>query len=136
MDYTLTNTVPSVEQHWELAQAVGWSHAFRWAAIPASLAASVCGVVAQDATGRLAGMGRVVGDGAFYFYIQDVVVHPEHQGRGLGRDIVRRLTTLIHDIAGGQAFVGLFATPQAESLYASEGFAPGDMRGMWKVVRH
>lgn len=83
---------------------------------PGRRAASVCGVVAQDSGGRLAGMGRVVGDGAFYFYIQGVGVHPERQGRGLGRDIVRRLTTLAHEIAGGHAFDGLFATKETESL--------------------
>jgi hypothetical protein len=41
---------------------------------------------------------------------------------------------LVHEIAGGHAFVGLIATRETESLYAGEGFATGHMTGMWKVV--
>ena len=36
-------------------------------------------------------LGRVIGDGAFYFYVQDVVVLPEHQGNGIGTVIVESL---------------------------------------------
>ena len=31
---------------------------------------------------RPVGIGRVIGDGAIYFYIQDVMVDPQHQGKG------------------------------------------------------
>jgi len=33
-------------------------------------------VISQEKT---IGIGRVIGDGAIYFYIQDVIVHPEYQ---------------------------------------------------------
>lgn len=41
--------------------------------------------------GKLAGMGRVVGDGFIYFYIQDMIVKPEYQGLGVGRAILEAL---------------------------------------------
>ena len=82
MEYRFANAVPTVDQHGSLAVAVGWADSFRWEAMPASLAGSVCGVVAFAETGEAVAMGRVVGDGAFYFYIQDVAVHPDHRRRG------------------------------------------------------
>ena len=35
--------------------------------------------------GKAVGMGRFVGDGAMYWYIQDMAVLPEYQGRGIGK---------------------------------------------------
>ncbi len=34
---------------------------------------------------QIVGMGRVIGDGAIYFYIQDVIVHPEFKNQGIGK---------------------------------------------------
>jgi len=48
----------------------------------ASLAHSVYGVVVVHAD-QVIGMGRIVGDGFMYFYIQDVAVLPEFQGYGM-----------------------------------------------------
>ena len=57
----------------------------RWPAVdPAQAAdglrASLASVVARDVDGALVGMGRVVGDGGVYLYLQDVIVL-----RGLAR---------------------------------------------------
>lgn len=135
MSYTVAPRKPTVEEHRRLSESVGWADAFWWEAVPASLAGSTCGVCVQRDSGELVGMGRVVGDGAFYFYIQDVVVHPEHQGRGLGRAIVEALVGQVRQLAPGHCFVGLFATPAAESLYRNLGWGNQDMLGMWKVIR-
>ena len=40
------------------------------------------GVVVTMA-GQLIAAGRVIGDGGVYFYVQDVIVVPEHQRRSL-----------------------------------------------------
>ena len=42
----------------------------------------------------LAGAGRVLADGLDCAYIADVAVHPDHQGRGLGSELIRRLVRL------------------------------------------
>jgi GNAT superfamily N-acetyltransferase len=131
---TLTRRLPSPVEHRALSDAVGWGEAFRWESMPASLVGSVCGVVAHEGD-ELVGMGRVVGDGAFYFYVQDVAVRPDRQQRGLGRVLVEDLLDQIREIAAGHCFVGLFATPQAERLYASMGWQADGMAGMWQVLR-
>ena len=133
--YRFVNEVPTVEQHGALAVAVGWADSFRWEAMPASLAGSVCGVMAYAESGEPAAMGRVVGDGAFYFYVQDVAVHPDHRRQGLGREIMRRLLDQVRERAGGDCFVGLFSTPEAVELYQGGGFGTEAMTGMWQVLR-
>ena len=135
MPYHFVNTIPTVEEHGALALSVGWHSDFHWESVPASLAGSVCGVVAYADDGQPVAMGRVVGDGAFYFYLQDVAVHPDHQHQGLGRQVVARLCDQVVQIAGADCFVGLFATPDGQALYASEGFVAENTVGMWQVLR-
>lgn len=37
------------------------------------------------------GMGRIVGDGAVICYVQDLIVSPDYQGKGLGSELLARL---------------------------------------------
>ena len=41
--------------------------------------------------GKVVGMGRLVGDGAMYWYLQEVIVLPEYQGKGIGKQIIETL---------------------------------------------
>lgn len=134
MSFEFLARVPTPAEHRLLAESVGWGHAFDWAAMPASLSASVAGVVVTY-DGRPVGMGRVVGDGVFYFYVQDVAVVPEHQGHGIGTVIVESLVEQVEQVAPPKSFIGLFAAGRAASLYERHGFAahPG-MTGMSRVV--
>ena len=45
---------------------------------------------ARTAQGRVVAMGRVVGDGGWYFLVADMATDPAHQGRGLGRRVLTR----------------------------------------------
>jgi GNAT superfamily N-acetyltransferase len=71
-------------------------------------------------------MGRVVGDGAAYFYLQDVVVLPEFQRQGIGTAIVEKLLQYLGDSVAPGAFVGLFAADGAAQFYESFGFVRRD----------
>jgi GNAT superfamily N-acetyltransferase len=80
-------------------------------------------------------MGRVVGDGALYLYLQDVVVHPDHQRRGLGTALVTELIGQVRAAAPDGAFVGLFAAPGSERLYRRHGFgAPPGLTAMVRIL--
>lgn len=129
----LHDRLPTPDEHRRLAEAVGWSHAFDWASLPASLAGSTLGVVAVDGH-EVVGMARVVGDGVKYFAVQDVVVLPAQQGRGIGRALLDRVLGRIAERAPATAFVSLFATVEGGALYRAAGFATGDMVGMTRLV--
>lgn len=132
--WRLEDRLPSPAEHRRLAESVGWHGAFDWASQPASLAGSTLGVVAVDGDGTAIGMARVVGDGVKYFYVQDVVVDPAHQGRGIGRAILDRVLLRVRELAPAPPFVALFATTDGMPLYRSLGFEAGDMVGMFQVI--
>ena len=125
--------LPTLDEHRTLAESVGWHDHFDWNSIEASIAASSFGVVAVKDDVAI-GMGRIVGDGVHYFYIQDVVVHPDHSDDGLGSRIVEHLLDWIAAIAPSEAFVGLFASPEAVDLYREFRFTTTDMTGMHRFV--
>jgi ribosomal protein S18 acetylase RimI-like enzyme len=67
---------------------------------------------------RLIGAGRVVGDGVDTAYLCDIVVHPEFQGRGIGREITHKLM----ELSAGHKKMILYANPGVEPLYEKLGF--------------
>lgn len=134
MSVTFEHRVASLDEHRALADSVGWHDHFDWDSIQASLVASSFGVVALKGTTAV-GMGRIVGDGVHYFYIQDVIVHPDHSEEGLGSRIVEQLLDWVAATAPADAFVGLFASPEAEDLYREFGFETTDMTGMHRFVQ-
>ncbi|TCI97524.1 GNAT family N-acetyltransferase [Aeromicrobium sp. IC_218] len=77
-------------------------------------------VVQRD--GRAVAMGRVIGDGGWYFHVADMATLPEHQGRGLGRRVLADLLAQIDEVAPAGAYVTLMADAPGRRLYASMGF--------------
>lgn len=134
MSHTVENRLPTIDEHRRLAESVGWDDHFDWDTIGASIDGSTLGAVAL-VDGEVVGMGRVVGDGVHYFYLQDVIVHPDHSDEGLGSRIVERLLDRIEEIAPSEAFVGLFASPEAVDLYREFRFTTTDMTGMHRFVQ-
>src|SRR5690242_18254783 len=57
---------------------------------------AACHVV-EELTAAIVGMGRVIGDGGWYFHVIDMAVDPNHQRRGLGDAI---LSFLLERIRG------------------------------------
>jgi len=68
--------------------------------------------------GVLVGAGRVLADGVDCAYIADVAVHPDHQGRGLGKAIIGQLVAMSQN----HKKIILYANPGTEGFYAKLGF--------------
>lgn len=68
--------------------------------------------------GRLIGAGRALADGVDCSYLCDIAVHPDFQGRGLGRAIIEHL----RDRSAGHRKIILYANPGTEGLYRKLGF--------------
>jgi GNAT superfamily N-acetyltransferase len=120
MAFELVDRPPTAEEYNRLRAAVGWTVADP-ADAAAALAASLCAVVAVE-DGRAVAMGRAVGDGRLVFYIQDLVVEPERQGRGLGAALMERLMASILSRAAPRAYIGLMAAVGKEGFYERFGF--------------
>jgi GNAT superfamily N-acetyltransferase len=83
-------------------------------------------VVGLYRDGQQVGFARAVSDGVAVAYLADVYMLPGHQGRGLGRELVRE--TIEH---GPYARVRwLLHTKDAQGLYAQHGFGPPGERLM------
>lgn len=68
--------------------------------------------------GKLVGAGRALADGVDCSYICDVAVLPNHQGAGLGKEIVNRLLKL----SQGHKKIILYSAPGKEPFYKKLGF--------------
>ena len=78
-------------------------------------------------------MGRIIGDGGWYFHIVDMAVLPVHQRKGLGDAILNALLRQIWLCVPrdwGKPYVSLFADEAGRRLYVKNGFvdtAPKEM---------
>ncbi|MDY6944738.1 MAG: GNAT family N-acetyltransferase [Pseudomonadota bacterium] len=77
--------------------------------------------------GKLVGAGRALADGRDCCYLCDIVVHPDYQGRGLGKAVVAQLTAL----CAGHSKIILYENPGKEGFYRKCGFPPdADRHGL------
>jgi len=133
--YKIIERLPSVDEYRRLCTAVGWEFVMNFEVAHSALARSLYGVVVTSGE-QVVGMGRIVGDGAMFFYIQDIAVGPGHQRSGLGTMILDALLKHLSEAAPDKAFVGLFAAEGSSPFYERYGFrdwSPG-MTGMFLVM--
>jgi len=77
--------------------------------------------IATDKEKRAVGMGRVISDKCSDGYIQDLVVHKDFRGTGLGRRILKTLVKESRE--RGIGWIGLIAEPGTSGFYGKEGFS-------------
>lgn len=138
--YVLHEGYPSVEDYVHLRVASGLTPKTS-AQASASIAGSWHGVHITHTTSatpsQAVAMGRVIGDGGWYFVIADMAVLPEHQRRGLGDVVLKGLMEGIERRAvEGTAYICLSADEPGRKLYAKNGFvetAPKEL-GMRRLV--
>jgi GNAT superfamily N-acetyltransferase len=123
--------LPTVREYLALRIAVGWGEVDRDAA-ERGLRNSLYSVCLVE-NGNAIGCARVIGDGALYYYVQDVMVLPPYQGRGFGRQIMDRIMAYLRGQASPGMFVGLMAAHDAAGFYRKYGFVerPSDRPGMY-----
>ena len=117
---SIAHRPPAPEDLIVLREAVGWPVP-DLAEARRAMETTLFGVTLR-LNGRCVGAGRVVGDGSLAFFVQDVIVLPQHQGHGYGAMIMDGLMDYINRHARHGAFVGLFAAKGMESWYEKYGF--------------
>lgn len=130
----LSNTPPTASEFNALRCSCGWSEIDPTRATRA-LNNSILHVTLRE-EGKTIAMGRVVGDGVMYFYLQDIVVAPDHRGKGHGRTIVDRIMTDLAPLLRPGCTVGLMAAHGVEPLYEAAGFTarPNDTLGAGMTI--
>lgn len=121
--YRLVDGPPLVADYRNLRQGAGLSPVTKDQAVGAVRGGWTACHVVHDETSAVVGMGRVIGDGGWYFHIVDMAVLPEHQRRGLGDAVLDELLDRIRRHAPPGAWVTLLADPPGRRLYARHGFA-------------
>ena len=103
-----------------------------------ALKAGLYNVIAKH-NGQPIGMGRLVGDGSMYWYIQDLFIDPAYQGQGIGKTIMKYLTNHIENagLPNTTTTVGLFSAMGKDGFYEKLGFAarPSEIYGAG-MIKH
>jgi GNAT superfamily N-acetyltransferase len=123
-EYKLVVRNPTVAEYCGLRAGAGLSarsEEIARVALPNTLFA-----VVVEHRGIAVGMGRVVGDGGTVFQVADIAVLPEHQGHGVGKQILDAIDGWLRRNAPPGAFINLFADRGVAPLYARYGFRPRD----------
>lgn len=122
--YRLSEEPPTVEEYRALRVAAGLTPVRAEQAEPALHNSWTWVTVRTWASDELAGMGRVLGDGGWYFTVADTATHPAHRRRGIGRAVLSHLVERIDSHAPVGAYITLLADEPARRLYTALGFEP------------
>ncbi len=120
-DITFTHTI-SISDYNDLRASVDFirirDHRARIA-----LAHSLYTLVAYDGDTPV-GMARVVGDGGYVYFICDVIVRPDYQSHGLGREIIEQVLAWLEcQVDSGETImVNLMSAIGKEPFYEKLGF--------------
>ena len=77
---------------------------------------------ARDRDGLLVGVSRAISDFSYCTYLSDLAVDTSYQGRGIGRELIRRT----HEAAGEFTTLILLAAPKARTYYPHIGMTRHD----------
>lgn len=121
MNVHITEEFPQNQEYMDLKAAAGLPEV-EISAIATALNRSVLSLLARDDNDRLIGMGRVVGDGAFYFQLVDIMVAASHLDQGVEEMIVSELLSRLEKIAPSGAEVTVITDVPGIKLYQHAGF--------------
>ena len=136
MDIKLEYTI-STNEFLEVVESVGWK-TYSEEQINKALNNTMY-MVKAIVDGKLAGIGRVVGDYSIVCMLSDICVKPEFQGKGIGLKIVNELKRLIEEGVkeGEKMQIELTPTAGNEEFYKRAGFKykPDVITGMYLWIK-
>ena len=116
---------PTVKEYHRLASAVGWWAYLDDEVLEKLLAATLFAVVAENTTSKeTIGCALALGDDASFYYVKDVIVHPDWQNKNVGSALMKELTYWLEDKAANNALVALITPESLGPFYRRFGFTP------------
>ena len=119
-DLRILRRSASADEYMEMRRWAGWSYIDK-DVVATGLENSLFSLCVQKEE-EVVGHGRIIGDGAFTLYIQDVIVKPEHQGSGIGTKIMDEIMNHITEEYPKGTMVCLLAAVGTEDFYSKFGF--------------
>ena len=121
MDYEITNHI-SAEEYNEMRKIVGWTALPNIQAEDGLKHTSHLCCFRKD--GKAIAFCRVLWDQLYVAYIADVIVRPEFQGKGLGRELMNNAMEFIKSQLkpGYKIMINLMAAKGKEDFYKKFGF--------------
>jgi len=112
--------LPTAEEYNGLRSLVGW-RTYQLDVIEKALPNTLYCVCAYCGE-QLVGMARIIGDGGMVYYIQDVIVIPDYQRQGIGKQMMDRIMGYIRNHASQNTIIGLMSAVGKEAFYEKYGF--------------
>jgi ribosomal protein S18 acetylase RimI-like enzyme len=110
------NTPPSSHEYNLLRKQIGWAEVDD-DLTQTSLGNSSFTICIRDDSG-LIGMARIISDRALFYYVQDVIVTPNYQGRGYGHILMTHIESYLSENAQKGATVALLSVAGKEAFYS------------------
>ena len=130
-DITYSEKAPDREAYFALFETTGWNGKYKATASDlATVIRNSWYTLSVYDDEQLVGFGRVLCDGIMHAMIFDLIVHPDHQHRGIGSEILSRLVAVCNE--QGICDIQLFAANGMRLFYEKHGFTvrPDNAPGM------
>lgn len=125
---TITDQKPTMPEVLALYKSVGWSMYTRDPArLERTLTHSLMVLGAYEGK-QLVGLIRAVGDGETILFIQDLLVLPEYQRRGIGKQLIEALLARFPEVR--QRVLLTDDDPKTRSFYKAAGFVESQQMGV------
>lgn len=116
---------PTAQEYLKLLVAVGWTSSAADDMIDKILAAPLFSVVAEDTSAHnVVGCAFLIGDNARFFYVKDVMVHPNWQNKRVGSAMMQRISDWLERNAPDRSFIVLVTPENLAPFYRQFGFTP------------
>lgn len=115
---------PTADQYNYLTEKVGWGVTDK-ELIATALDNTLYSVCAFD-DGKIVGYARLIGDKTMFLYIQDVMVVPELQGKGVGTRLIEHVLKEVDRLKAANPEIRTYlgASKGKEGFYRKFGFVP------------
>ncbi|HWA35744.1 MAG TPA: GNAT family N-acetyltransferase [Cyclobacteriaceae bacterium] len=124
---------PTPVEYRRLVAAVNWTAYVNDAKVPEVLEAARWGVVAIDTDkNEVVASALLLSDDVSFYYIKDVMVHPDWQNKKIGTALMESMNRWIDDNGSPNALVGLLTGENLDKFYRQFGF--DKMYGMHRRV--
>lgn len=116
-----------------LYRSVGWTnYQERSYILEQAYAGSLC-VLGAFESDQLVGIIRAVGDGQTIVFVQDIIVLPEYQRKGIGTKLLKTLMEKYRDVYQMELLTD--NTERTKAFYRSVGFTASDELGCVSYIR-